>query len=141
MAKQLSIFDLRDQQAQPLFEQLGEVGLEPLSTRELVDNLGQDADPSAPLGSQTSGCQRAKVQAEVEDALHEAYIAAWALYDEGRAAAILLRMCARDPAFEAPDWLRELWALYRDELRAEFHGSADDRETDWSEGREDSDDE
>lgn len=137
LAKQLSIWDLRDRQAHPLLVSLGPIGVEPLSTRELVDNLGQDADPRSPLGTQVSGCQRAKVQTEVEDALHETYIAAWALYDEQRAAAVLLHICARDPHFEPPEWLRELWALYREELREEFHGSADDGQTDWSEGRDD----
>lgn len=136
MTKQLTIFDRRG-----VVEATFAVALEPMSVRELVDNLPQDADPYAPLGSQVSGCQREKMGAEVEEALREFYYAAWALYDEQRAAVLLLKMCARDAAYEPPEWLRELWALYRDELRAEFHGTADDGRTDWGEGRHEEEDE
>jgi hypothetical protein len=140
---QRTFWDLRDDRLEPLFEQPGAVrDLQPLSTREVVDNLGQDADPRAPLGTQVSGRQREKMQHELEGALLEFYVAAWALYDERRAVELLLSMCARDPHFEAPEWLRELWELYRDELRETFHGSQDDGRTDWGAGHEEeSDDE
>lgn len=137
MVKQLSIWDLRDASAHPLLVELGAVGIEPLSTRELVDNLGQDADPHAPLGSQDSGCQRAKVHREVHAALKQAYLVAWAMHeDEKIAAAVLLRICARDPDFEPPEWLRGLWLDHREVLRETFEGHGDDKQTDWSEGRD-----
>jgi hypothetical protein len=142
LARQYTLWDLRDEHREPVFEQPGRVrDAQPLSTRQLVDNVGQDADPRAPLGTQASGRQREVMHAELGDALLEFYCAAWALYDEQRAASLLLSMCARDPSFDAPEWLRELWELYRDELREQFHGSADDGRTDWGAGRDEDDNE
>ncbi|HEX6239975.1 MAG TPA: hypothetical protein VFZ61_03740 [Polyangiales bacterium] len=141
MASQRTFWDMRDAAGNPLFEQTGVVReLQPLSTRQLVDNVGQDADPWAPLGTQASGRQRETVQDEVGTALREFYFAAWAMFDEQRAAELLLSMCARDPQFEPPDWLRELWELYRAELRAAFHGASDDGRTDWGWSWEEGDD-
>lgn len=137
MAKpQLSIWDLRDEHATPLFEQPGVVRFEPLSVRELVDNLGQDADPLAELGSQDSGCQREKMAAEVLECLELAFHSAQQLYGEQAAAAVLLSICAHDQSFEPPTWLRELWADYREELSELFADHGDDRGTDYSERRE-----
>jgi hypothetical protein len=119
---QLSIWDLRDERSRPVWAQPGEVRLEPISTRELVDQLG---------GTQLSGQQRAIMQAELHEAMWRLYVHAWAVLDsEERAAALLLHVCARDPSYEAPPWLIDLWREYRDDLVEHFHGSADDRRVD-----------
>lgn len=138
---QLQLWDMRDSRGEPVFEAPGLVRLEPLSVRELVDNLGQDADPLAPLGSQDSGCQREKMAAEVLECLGLAFHAAQQLYGDQVAAAVLLHICAHDQSFEPPAWLRDVWAEYRDELRELFHGHGDDGRTDWAARKNDDDEE
>jgi hypothetical protein len=132
---QLQIWDLRDEHREPLFPVPGVVRLEPVSTRELVDSVPKAADPFTERGKQVSGRQRERMQEELWEALIEFYVAARALYDQETAAALLLRMCARDPSFEPSEWLVELWDDYRDDMRERFHGAADDGRTDWAEGK------
>lgn len=139
--EQRTIWDLRDAAGRPLFEQPGVVRpFEPQSARVLTDGLTRGGDPFADLGTQVSGRQREVMQDEVGDALIEFYCAAKALDGEVGAAEMLLNLCARDPLFHPPQWLHDLWDDYRAELYAAFHGSADDRTTDWGEGREEGDD-
>jgi hypothetical protein len=99
-------------------------GKEPMSVRVLVDELG---------GSQYSGCQRKQIGAEIEAALLSFYDVARETEgtDEG-AAILLLRMVARDPVFDAPPWLRELFAAHREALEETFYRPDHGREDDYS---------
>lgn len=137
MARQFSIWDLRDSDSSPLFAQPGLVMGEPLSIRQLADNIGQDSDPRAPLGNQRSGCQRDALTEELDTALRCFSDSAHRLYSSEVAAILLMHNCSKDPNFQAPPWLVELFEAHLDVLRevaarSREHGS----ETDFSEGDE-----
>jgi hypothetical protein len=87
-AVQASFFDLRDAGGRACLPEPYRVGPEAISVRALVDALG---------GTQWSGQQRVRTQAEVNAALKHVYLHAWALTEsEEAAAAVLLHICARD---------------------------------------------
>lgn len=130
MAKQLTWEDLRDANADPVFAQPGLVRSLPQSTREIVDQLG---------GSQHSGHQRAVQQSELLTSLRLVYRTAKRLHGEREAAALLLRICARDESFVAPYWLVALWRRHETSLLEQFVGTGDDGHTDYAHRDEDSD--
>jgi hypothetical protein len=127
-AAQVSLFDLRDAQGEPCLPEAYEVRHDARSVRTLVDALG---------GTQRSGQQRARMQAEVNEALWRLYIHAWAVLEsELLAAAVLLRVCARDRVgLELPEWLVALWEEYRPPLAEMYRREYVGCETDYSEGQ------
>jgi hypothetical protein len=101
-------------------------GREPLSERDLLDELG---------GTQASGHQRNTMRHEVEAAVCAFYESARVLEPtDERAAALVLRMVARDQGFVAPDWMKELFAAHREALDETFHRPDHDRATDYGQG-------
>ena len=132
MAKQLSFYDLRAPTSEPVLEDPSLRGAvvreEAVSVREMTDGI-------VGAGAQWSGQQRHNVALEVGEALWRLHVHAWAILGSERdSAVLLLRVCSRDQRFDPPQWLRELWLEYREELREVFHDADAGRETDYSEG-------
>lgn len=101
---------------------------EVMSVRTLTDALG---------GSQRSGQQRIAMQRRIDAALLRFFCAAYVVEgNEARAAALVLRLVARDPDFDAPAWIRALFACHREALAEIFHRADHGRETDYAEGSE-----
>ncbi|MEY4508191.1 MAG: hypothetical protein RLZZ450_313 [Pseudomonadota bacterium] len=103
-------------------------GSEPMSGRDLVDELG---------GNQTSGHQRASMDREVLAAVAQFYELAHEFEDtDERAAILLLHMVARDADYEPAEWMKELFAAHREALDETFHRADYGRQTEYDGGSE-----
>ncbi len=102
-------------------------GRDPISVRDLANELG---------GDELSGHQRVIMLQEVRDALLHFYeVAREYVETDEQAAALVLRMVARDPNFEVPEWARELFAAHREGLEELFHDPGRGRATDYGSDR------
>jgi hypothetical protein len=129
VAKQYSFFDLRDEHSIPVLEDpalsRARVTADPQSIRDITDGVVR-------AGAQSSGQRRANVARDVNDALWEAYVTAWAILGtELDASALLLHWCSRDPKFDPPEWLRSLWGEYASDMADMFRVDAVDRDEDY----------